>query len=104
MDRMHSLRSVLVAASFLFSFESPGARGGSLPDQAPPLPVSGLSGVAFLTADFAPLRRFYGQGAGPSPTSSAVLADVINIAQNITAGRDNAPRFIPEKKSGIKPM
>jgi catechol 2,3-dioxygenase-like lactoylglutathione lyase family enzyme len=26
--------------------------------------VSGLSGVTFLTTDFAPLRRFYGQGAG----------------------------------------
>ena len=66
--------------------------------------VDGVYNAIYVSGDLVGNLLFYGQGAGPSPTSSAVLADVINIAQNITAGRDNAPRFIPEKKSGIKPM
>src|SRR5271165_2570478 len=57
-------RSVLLVASLLLSLEHHAARGANLSDQAPPLAVSGLSGVTFLTTDFAPLRRFYGQGAG----------------------------------------
>ncbi|HEY1793159.1 MAG TPA: family 16 glycoside hydrolase [Opitutaceae bacterium] len=40
------------------------ASAAGVPDQAPPIPISGLSGVTFLTADFAPLERFYGHGAG----------------------------------------
>ena len=66
--------------------------------------VDGVYNAIYVSGDLVGNLLFYGQGAGPSPTSSAVLADVINIAQNITAGRDNATRFIPEKKSGIKPM
>jgi homoserine dehydrogenase len=66
--------------------------------------VDGVYNAIYVSGDLVGNVLFYGQGAGPSPTSSAVLADVINIAQNITAGRDNAPRFIPEKKSGIMPM
>lgn len=33
-------------------------------DRASPIPVSGLSGITFLTGDFAPLRNFYGLGGG----------------------------------------
>jgi catechol 2,3-dioxygenase-like lactoylglutathione lyase family enzyme len=42
----------------------PAARAGGTSDQAPPIRVSGLSGITFLTADFAATRKFYGQGAG----------------------------------------
>jgi catechol 2,3-dioxygenase-like lactoylglutathione lyase family enzyme len=42
----------------------PAACGGNATDILPPIAVSGIAGVTFLTTDFAPLRRFYGQGAG----------------------------------------
>jgi hypothetical protein len=32
--------------------------------KVPPVAVSGIAGVTFLTTDLAPLRRFYGIGAG----------------------------------------
>lgn len=66
--------------------------------------VDGVYNAIYLTGDLVGNVLFYGQGAGPSATSSAVIADVINIAQNINTRRDNAPRFIPEKTSVIKPM
>ena len=40
------------------------ARGGDIVDLLPPVPVSGLAGVTFLTADPPSMRQFYGQGAG----------------------------------------
>jgi catechol 2,3-dioxygenase-like lactoylglutathione lyase family enzyme len=48
----------------LFALEPVAARAGGPSDQAPPIPVSGLSGVTFLTGDLASVRKFYGQGAG----------------------------------------
>ena len=66
--------------------------------------VDGVYNAIYVTGDLVGNVLFYGQGAGPSATSSAIIADVINIAQNINTRRDNAPRFIPERSSGIKPM
>ena len=66
--------------------------------------VDGVYNAIYVSGDLVGNVLFYGQGAGPSTTSSAVIADVINIAQNINTRRDNAPRFIPEKTSGILPM
>jgi homoserine dehydrogenase len=66
--------------------------------------VDGVYNAIYVTGDLVGNVLFYGQGAGPLATSSAVIADVINIAQNINTKRDNAPRFIPEKRSGILPM
>jgi len=60
----HTLRSVLAVPSVLLSFWPAVASCASHSDQAPPVAFSGLSGVAYLTADFAPLRQFYGIGAG----------------------------------------
>ncbi|MCX6002493.1 MAG: homoserine dehydrogenase [Chloroflexi bacterium] len=64
--------------------------------------VDGVYNAIYVIGDLVGNVLFYGQGAGPSATSSAVIADIINIAQNINARRDNAPRFIPEKTSGIQ--
>ncbi len=37
---------------------------GGNPGDPPPVPVSGLEGATFLTADLASVRQFYGKGAG----------------------------------------
>jgi hypothetical protein len=53
-----------LAILILFALEPDAALAGGPSDQAPPIPVSGLSGITLLTADFAAVRKFYGQGAG----------------------------------------
>lgn len=56
--------------SFRFSIELALALGsvvvcnGNPPERLPPVAVSGLVGVTFLTTDLVGMRRFYGQGAG----------------------------------------
>jgi len=66
--------------------------------------VDGVYNAIYVTGDLVGNVLFYGEGAGPSATSSAVIADVINIAQNINNKQDNAPHLIPQKISGILPM
>jgi len=83
MDRRYSASSVFVAASILFSLEPASVRGAGRSDEARPLPVTGLSGVAYLTADFGPMRRFYGQGAGlaEAPADRDTLRFVVGVHQ-----------------------
>jgi catechol 2,3-dioxygenase-like lactoylglutathione lyase family enzyme len=38
--------------------------GADPAETPPPVGVAGIAGVTYLTTDFAPLRRFYGEGAG----------------------------------------
>jgi len=54
-------RAALLAAAPLLG---PGAARGDPAARPPPVAVSGISGVTYLTADAASMRRFYGQGAG----------------------------------------
>ena len=64
MDPRHPSLSVLLTTSILLSVAPTVVRGINPTDQVPPVAVSGLSGVTFLTTDLSRLRRFYGQGAG----------------------------------------
>jgi catechol 2,3-dioxygenase-like lactoylglutathione lyase family enzyme len=64
METRHASLSALLATSILLSMAPTVGRSINPADQVPPVSVSGLSGVTFLTTDLAPLRRFYGQGAG----------------------------------------
>ena len=66
--------------------------------------VDGVYNAIQVEGDLVGKVIFYGQGAGPSATSSAVVADVINIAQNISHGVDNAPRLLMGRGQAIKPM
>jgi catechol 2,3-dioxygenase-like lactoylglutathione lyase family enzyme len=54
----------LLAAALLVTFLFRGSAAAEASASPAPLPVSGLSGITFLTSDFAPLRAFYGHGAG----------------------------------------
>jgi catechol 2,3-dioxygenase-like lactoylglutathione lyase family enzyme len=53
-------RALLAAAPIL----GPAAARGDAAGRLPPVAVSGIAGVTYLTADAASMRRFYGQGAG----------------------------------------
>jgi catechol 2,3-dioxygenase-like lactoylglutathione lyase family enzyme len=58
-----------------------------------PVPVAGIAGVAFLTADFAPLRRFYGEGAGfaEAPSGPGRLRFAVGTTQWIEFQLARAP-------------
>ena len=66
--------------------------------------VDGVYNAVQVEGDLVGPVLFYGQGAGPSATSSAVLADVIDVAQRICRGITVTPalRLDPAKK--LKPI
>jgi homoserine dehydrogenase len=66
--------------------------------------VDGVYNAIDVEGDLVGKVIFYGQGAGPSATSSAVLADVVNIAQNINRGVKFIPILPLKDKLTLKPM
>jgi homoserine dehydrogenase len=66
--------------------------------------VEGVYNAIEVEGDLVGKVIFYGQGAGPKATSSAVIADVINIARNISSGMED-PYQLPDKEGRIiKPV
>ncbi|MSQ15250.1 MAG: homoserine dehydrogenase [Dehalococcoidia bacterium] len=53
--------------------------------------VDGVFNAVQVEGDLVGKVLFYGRGAGSLPTTSAVLADVIDLAQNIYRGIDHQP-------------
>lgn len=66
--------------------------------------VDGVFNAIDVEGDLVGKIIFYGQGAGPLPTSSAVVADVINIAKLITQGIENIPKLPGRNKVNLKSM
>jgi len=66
--------------------------------------VNGVFNAVQVEGDLVGRVIFYGQGAGPEPTSSAIVTDVINIAQDIKLGFSRRPKFELSKAKKIKPM
>ncbi len=64
-----------------------------LPLDHPLSSVHGVYNAVFLHADQAGDLLFYGKGAGMSPTASAVMSDVIDIAKRITGEADLKSAF-----------
>lgn len=65
--------------------------------------VTGVYNAIQVEGDLFGKVIFYGQGAGPQPTSSAVMADVIGIARNIANQRVSTVRY-PSRNLPIKPV
>ncbi len=65
--------------------------------------VDGVYNAILVEGDLVGNVIFYGQGAGPYPTSSAVIADVVSVAQDIVLGAGNRVHWLPQAKT-IKPM
>jgi homoserine dehydrogenase len=55
--------------------------------------VDGVLNAVQVEGDLVGRVLFEGPGAGPAPTASAILADVLDIARDITAGRQPQPGF-----------
>ena len=68
-----------------------------LPRQHPLARVSGVYNAIYVKGDLVGEQLFYGQGAGRWPTTSAVLADLVDVARNIAF---NAPRRVPALTPG----
>jgi len=75
-----------------------------IPEDALLAKVDGVYNAIQVEGDLVGRLIFYGQGAGPSATSSAVAADIISIAQDIKRGTIKSPRLHVNSSLNIKPM
>ena len=66
--------------------------------------VDGVNNAILVDGDLIGRVLFYGQGAGPSATSSAVIADTVAEARNIVMKTGNYFRMILDTDTRIKPM
>ncbi len=66
--------------------------------------VDGVFNAIDVDGDLVGKVIFYGQGAGPLPTSSAVVSDVINTAKSIVQGTKNIPKLPFNNKLFLKEM
>ena len=69
--------------------------------------VGGVFNAVYIVGDATGSLMFYGRGAGQLPTASAVVSDVVEIAQNILYQRPSRPSHIPaiaEEGLKIRPM
>ena len=75
-----------------------------IPDDLLLAKVEGVYNAVQLEGDLVGRVIFYGQGAGASPTSSAVIADIIDLGQRINLGVSitSSLRLDPGKR--IKPI
>jgi homoserine dehydrogenase len=74
-----------------------------LPADAPLAKVDGVPNAVQVEGDLVGRVNFQGRGAGPAPTTSAVLADVLDVAQRIVSGRRGS-YSAAETPSKIVPM
>jgi len=65
--------------------------------------VNGVYNAIFVKGDLIGENLFYGEGAGADPTSSAVISDIVGIAQQISCcGKISAPISFKKDVSGIE--
>ena len=66
--------------------------------------VDGVYNAILVEGDLVGQVIFYGEGAGPRATSSAVVSDIIKIAQDINSGKAVAPRLPFATGRTVMPM
>ena len=66
--------------------------------------VGGVYNAVQVEGDLVGSVIFYGEGAGASPTSSAIIADVIAAAKDIGSGRKSLTQLISPRPRSIKPI
>ena len=66
--------------------------------------VDGVYNAVQVEGDLVGRVLFYGQGAGPSATSSAVIADIINLAQRINLGVNITHELKLNPSKRLKPI
>jgi homoserine dehydrogenase len=66
--------------------------------------VDGVYNAVLVEGDLVDKVLFFGQGAGPLPTSSAVIADIVAAAQEVRLGVASRSGWRLETDRAIKPM
>lgn len=66
--------------------------------------VNGVFNAVHILGDLVGPVMFYGRGAGPGPTSSAVVADVIDLAQRLRSGTVTRPLVPLDWSKRVKPV
>ena len=66
--------------------------------------VDGVYNAVQVEGDLVGRVLFYGQGAGPSATSSAVIADIVNLAQRINLGVNITHELKLDPSKRLKPI
>ena len=66
--------------------------------------VDGVFNAVQIEGDLIGKVLFYGEGAGPLPTSSAILADVICLAQSINLGPSQSSSLQLDPNKAVKPI
>jgi homoserine dehydrogenase len=66
--------------------------------------VDGVYNAVLVEGDLIGKVTFIGKGAGPLPTSSAVIADVVSAARQIVSGAGCSAEWEPQPGKKIKPM
>jgi homoserine dehydrogenase len=66
--------------------------------------VNGVFNAVFIQGDLVGDALFYGRGAGAAPASSAIVADLLDVAHNITAGVANRIPFHYAGRLPVRPM
>ncbi|MHB0868792.1 MAG: homoserine dehydrogenase [Chloroflexota bacterium] len=66
--------------------------------------IDGVFNAVHVVGDLVGPVMFYGRGAGPGPTSSAVVADVIDLAQRLRTGMVMRPVAPLDERKRVKPM
>ena len=66
--------------------------------------VDGVYNAVLVEGDLVGKVLFFGEGAGALPTSSAVVADIVSVAQDIALGVGNRARWRLGPGKRIKPM
>lgn len=75
-----------------------------IPEESLLAKVDGVYNAILVEGDLVGRVLFYGEGAGASPTSSAVVADVVSAAQDVITGGGSRARWRLEPGKSIKPM
>jgi homoserine dehydrogenase len=75
-----------------------------IPEESLLAKVDGVYNAILVEGDLVGKVLFYGEGAGALPTSSAVIADLAQAAQDILSGGGSRTRWILEPGKKIKPM
>jgi homoserine dehydrogenase len=65
--------------------------------------VNGVYNAVLVEGDLVGNVIFYGRGAGPDPTSSAVIADIVSVANDICLSSGSRVKWQPKQKQ-IKPI
>jgi homoserine dehydrogenase len=68
--------------------------------------VNGVFNAVFVRGDIVGDTLYYGRGAGPDATASAVLSDLADAALDLKCGSQNRiPPFVPHEREGaVQPM